>query len=114
MRRLASAALAAFFMVFGIQKPSAALAAHMRAPPECDDRERIIGYLAHQWKEAIVATALTNKGYLFEILRSVGGETYSVLLTAPPGPGAPKVTCIIGAGTDWRDIPFQAPGISAS
>ncbi len=109
MRKLASAALAAFFMV-----ATAALAAHMRAPPECHDRDKLIAHLAHQWKEAIVATALTNKGYLFEILRSADGETYSVLLTAPPTPGAPKMTCIIGAGEGWQDIPFQAPGIPAS
>ena len=61
------------------------------------------------YQEAVVVSALSSNGYHFEVLRSENGETFSLIMTAAGGP-----TCVIGAGTDWEDIPFAAPSVPAS
>lgn len=86
-----------------------AMAAHVPSPGICNSREALLSWLYHEYREAPVASALTNTGYHFEVIRSKNGETYSVLLT-PPG----QETCYIGGGTNWRDIPFAPPSESAS
>ena len=85
------------------------MAAHKPAPPQCSDRDVLLAWLFHEYRETPAAMALTNSGYVFEIIRSKNGETYTLLIRGPSGP-----TCVIGAGRDWEDIPFQAPSVPAS
>ena len=78
-------------------------------PSQCDDRKLILAWLAHKFQEVPVAIAITDTGYVFEVIRSEKGESYTLLLRQPGGPA-----CIIGSGRDWQDIPFVAPSEEAS
>ena len=75
----------------------------------CAPRAQLIAHLAKGYQEVPVARAVSTNGYLFEVLRSRGGETFSLIITPPGG-----FTCLIGSGTDWEDIPFVAPSTEAS
>ena len=107
--RLRRAKIGLFSTLVILLLASHVMAAHVIPPGMCNSREALLSWLYHVYREAPVVSALTINGYHFEVIRSEGGETYSVLLT-PPG----QETCYIGGGTNWRDIPFVAPSEEAS
>lgn len=68
----------------------------------CGERAKIIGWLAVNYKEAPVATGLSNKGALVEVLTSVDGDTWTILITKPDG-----ISCIVDTGQAWQARPHE-------
>ena len=68
----------------------------------CGEREKIVGWLAVNYKEAPVATGLSNKGALVEVLSSADGETWTILITKPDG-----ISCIVDTGQAWQPKPHE-------
>ena len=63
----------------------------------CGERAKIVGWLGVNYKEAPVATGLSNKGALVEVLSSVDGETWTIIVTKPNG-----ISCIVDTGQAWQ------------
>ena len=67
------------------------------AQSQCNDRQKVIDLLAQKYKEAPVASGVTNNGGLVEILSSDKGNTWTIIVTTPQG-----VSCLVAAGEGWR------------
>jgi hypothetical protein len=63
----------------------------------CGERTKIVGWLGTNYKEAPVATGLSNKGALVEVLSSLDGETWTIIVTKPNG-----ISCIVDTGQAWQ------------
>ncbi len=63
----------------------------------CAARVKVLGHLAKKYGEAPVAIGVTNKGGLVEVLTSVGGDTWTLIVTTPQG-----ISCLVAAGEGWR------------
>ncbi|MDX1423002.1 MAG: hypothetical protein R3322_07675 [Kiloniellales bacterium] len=66
----------------------------------CGERAKIVGWLGVNYKEAPVATGVSNKGALVEVLSSVDGETWTIIITKPDG-----ISCIVDTGQAWQPRP---------
>jgi hypothetical protein len=71
----------------------------------CGERAKIVGWLGINYKEAPVATGLSNKGALVEVLSSADGETWTILITKPDG-----ISCIVDTGQAWQPKPHEMAG----
>ncbi len=100
----------------GLAAPGAGAGSPAPAAAPCAPREVLLRRLAEGYGEAPQALGLTGNGALLELLVSPGGRSFSILLTRPPGAGAPgRVSCLVAAGEGWRpaapaDAPGAAPG----
>ena len=83
--------------------PVAALAVVQRAPA-CNPRANVLKVLARRFGEALVATGLTSKGSMIEVLRASDGGTWTIIVTFPNG-----VSCLVASGKGWRDLPREEP-----
>ena len=79
-----------------------ALAQGQSQPQQCDQRTKVLGHLAHKYKEAPVAVGVTNSGGLVEILTTNDGETWTIILSTPNG-----TSCLVAAGEGWRSLQFD-------
>ncbi len=77
--------------------PSAAMA---QVP--CGQRDNVIKWLAANYKEAPIATGVSSKGSLIEVLSTQDGETWTVIVTSPDGN-----SCLIASGQGWRAKPHE-------
>ena len=68
----------------------------------CGKRDQIIDWLAAKYKEEPVATGISSKGALLEVLSSQDGDTWTILLTAPNG-----TTCVVDTGQSWQPRPHE-------
>jgi len=68
----------------------------------CGQRDTIVDWLAHKYKEAPVAAGINNKGALIEVLSSKDGNTWTILLTAPNG-----TSCIVETGQAWQSKTYK-------
>lgn len=68
----------------------------------CGERAKIVGWLGVNYKEAPVATGVSNKGALVEVLSSVDGETWTIIVTKPNG-----ISCIVDTGQAWQPKPHE-------
>ncbi len=91
MRTLAAAALAAFLL---------SAPAYAQRAPVCTDRATVMGNLAVEYSEAVTGRGITNNGWLFEIMQSSDGQTWTAIVTLPNG-----TTCMTAAGVAWEDLP---------
>jgi hypothetical protein len=84
---------------------SLALIAHSAAAqtaqgrPQCNDRKQVLDLLAQKYKEAPVASGVTNNGGLVEVLTDAKGGTWTIIVTTPQG-----VSCLVAAGEGWRKM----------
>ena len=67
------------------------------AQPQCNDRKQVLDLLAQKYKEAPVASGVTNNGGLVEVLTDAKGGTWTIIVTTPQG-----VSCLVAAGEGWR------------
>jgi hypothetical protein len=68
----------------------------------CGERAKIVGWLGGNYKEAPVATGVSNKGALVEVLSSVDGETWTIIVTKPNG-----ISCIVDTGQAGQPKPHE-------
>lgn len=78
----------------------APLSSAAMAQPQCDQRNNVLGHLAERYKEAPVAFGVTSQGRLIEVLSTIGGDTWTIIVSTPDG-----TTCLIAAGEAWRTRP---------
>ncbi len=69
------------------------------AQPQCNDRKQVLDLLAQKYKEAPVASGVTNNGGLVEVLTDNKGGTWTIIVTTPQG-----VSCLVAAGEGWRKM----------
>jgi hypothetical protein len=69
------------------------------AQPQCNDRKQVLDLLAQKYKEAPVASGVTNNGGLVEVLTDTKGGTWTIIVTTPQG-----VSCLVAAGEGWRKM----------
>ncbi len=67
--------------------------------PQCNDRKQVLNLLAQKYKEAPVASGVTNNGGLVEVLTDAKGGTWTIIVTTPQG-----VSCLVAAGEGWRKM----------
>ena len=79
-----------------------AVAQGQSQPQQCDQRTKVLGHLAHKYKEAPVAVGVTSSGGLVEILTTNDGETWTIILSTPNG-----TSCLVAAGEGWRSLQFD-------
>jgi len=68
----------------------------------CDQRDKIIGWLAVKYKEAPIATGVSSNGHLIEVLSTHDGDTWTLIVTSPDGN-----SCLIGSGQGWHAKPHE-------
>lgn len=69
------------------------------AQPQCNDRKQVLDLLAQKYKEAPIASGVTNNGGLVEVLTNAKGGTWTIIVTTPQG-----VSCLVAAGEGWRKM----------
>src|SRR3546814_3013618 len=67
------------------------------AQPQCDQRESVLQVLQQKYKEQPIALGVTHNGGLVEVLTTGNGNTWSIIVTTPPG-----MSCLVAAGEGWK------------
>jgi len=75
----------------------ALMASTAMAQPQCNEHKQVVELLAQKYKEAPVASGVTNNGGLVEVLSNAKGGTWTIIVTTPQG-----VSCLVAAGEGWR------------
>ena len=68
----------------------------------CGQRDKLFEWLAEKYKEAPIATGVSNNGRLIEVLSTHDGETWTLIVTSPDGN-----SCLIASGQGWRAKPHE-------
>ena len=68
----------------------------------CGQRDSIVKWLAVKYKEAPIATGVSSKGSLIEVLSTLDGDTWTLIVTSPDGN-----SCMIASGQGWRARPHE-------
>ncbi len=68
----------------------------------CGQRDEIFEWLAVKYKEAPIATGVSNNGRLIEVLSTHDGDTWTLIVTSPDGN-----SCMIASGQGWRAKPHE-------
>jgi hypothetical protein len=68
----------------------------------CGQRDNIVKWLAANYKEAPIASGVSSKGSLIEVLSTRDGDTWTVIVTSPDG-----TSCLIASGQGWRAKPHE-------
>ncbi len=68
------------FAVAGILVSSVAMA---QVP--CDQRDKIVEWLAVKYKEAPIASGVSSTGSLIEVLSTHDGDSWTLIVTSPDG-----------------------------
>ncbi len=68
----------------------------------CDQRDKIVEWLAVKYKEAPIATGVSSNGHLIEVLATQDGDTWTLIITSPDGN-----SCMIASGQGWRAKPHE-------
>ena len=72
------------------------------AQSACSPRSDVLGHLAKKYGEATVATGVTNKGGLVEVLTTGDGNTWTIIVSMPNG-----TSCMVAAGEGWRTMEYN-------
>lgn len=96
--------MAALFLIFAL---CVAMVGYSRAQagPMCGLRADFIRSLKDKYQEHGVAMAITGRVNVVELLRTKNGSTWTMIVTDTKG-----ITCIIGAGENWKDLPPEILG----
>jgi len=71
----------------------------------CNNRDKIIAWLGSRYNETPVATGVSDKGALIEVLTTKDGTTWTILLTSPNG-----TSCIVETGQAWQSKALEEAG----
>ncbi len=79
--------------------------------PQCNFRGEVVKLLLNKYKEVPTANGITSTGGMIELFKSKGGDTWTIVLSVPNGPGGKTMSCLIAAGDAWRTFePTEYPG----
>ena len=70
----------------------------------CLDRDVALKHLAKKYGEVPVAAGVTNKGGLVEVLTTIDGKTWTILITTSNG-----ISCYVAGGEGWRTKAWAEP-----
>ena len=68
----------------------------------CGQRDKIVEWLSVKYEEEPVASGISSKGSLIEVLSSEDGTTWTILLTTPNG-----TSCVVDTGQAWQAKPYE-------
>ncbi len=74
------------------------------AQSNCDVRDEFIAKLGKGYSEKPVAVGLASTGNIVEVLKSIDGKTWTIIITDPHG-----VSCLAAVGEDWTDLYPEFP-----
>ncbi|MDA8585818.1 hypothetical protein N9L47_06040 [Rhodobacteraceae bacterium] len=80
----------------------------VQAQANCGNRDSVVDKLSGKYGESFSGGGLQNADHLFEVWLSEEKGTWTILMTRADG-----TSCIMAAGTNWRDglkIPAGIPG----
>ena len=72
------------------------------AQVQCGQRDKIVDWLAVEYKEAPIASGVSGKESLIEVLSTHDGDTWTLIVTSPDGD-----SCVIASGQGWRAKPHE-------
>ena len=72
------------------------------AEMQCGKRSEFISELERKYDEVPRFLGITQAGDIIEIFTAPKGLTWTLVVTVPDG-----VSCLIGAGSDWTEIPAK-------
>ncbi len=70
---------------------------------KCTQRTEFVRYLADTYAEKPVAIGITSNGSVTELLKSIDGDSWTILTTAPN-----VITCKLAAGENWQAFTQEA------
>lgn len=76
-----------------------AAASQTLAEPACKKRTEVMDYLANKFSEHPVAIGLASNGGVIEVLSSVEGTSWTIIISMPDG-----TACMIAAGENWEAV----------
>ncbi len=87
-------------MLFAVAVFLVSSVAMAQAP--CGQRDKIVEWLGVIYKEAPIATGVSSKGSLIEVLSTHDGDTWTLIVTSPDGN-----SCLFASGQGWRAKPHE-------
>lgn len=95
-RRLMLVPLFALVLVFPVSLGTA----ETQEGSNCGQRTTVLDYLSARYSEKPVAMGVAANGGLIEVLTSIEGTTFTIIVTMPEGE-----TCMVAAGESWESLP---------
>lgn len=68
----------------------------------CGQRTTVLDYLSARYSEKPIAMGVAANGGLIEVLSSLEGTTFTIIVTMPEGE-----TCMVAAGESWESLPAE-------
>jgi hypothetical protein len=68
----------------------------------CGQRTTVLDYLSAKYSEKPIAMGVAANGGLIEVLTSLEGSTFTIIVTMPEGE-----TCMVAAGESWENLPSE-------
>jgi len=84
------------------------MAGETAAQSACAPRTDIINHLSARYNEVPSGMGIANNGGVIELLSSVSGTSWTLIITMPNG-----TACMIAAGENWQAIPQLSKSIPA-
>lgn len=91
------------YLVLGLLFPTALGSAEKQDDSNCGQRTTVLDYLSTKYSEKPIAMGIAANGGLIEVLTSIEGTTFTIIVTMPEGE-----TCMVAAGEGWENLPTLA------
>lgn len=83
--------------------PTSLGSAETQDESNCGQRTTVLDYLSAKYSEKPIAMGIAANGGLIEVLTSIEGSTFTIIVTMPEGQ-----TCMVAAGEGWENLPTLA------
>ena len=93
----------AAYVSLGMAFPASLGSAEKPDDSNCGQRSTVLDYLSSKYSEKPIAMGLAANGGLIEVLSSIEGSTFTIIVTMPEGE-----TCMVAAGEGWENLPTLA------
>ncbi|MPY75603.1 MAG: hypothetical protein GEU87_15240 [Alphaproteobacteria bacterium] len=91
------------YLFLGLIFPTSLGSAETHDDSNCGQRTTVLDYLSTKYSEKPIAMGIAANGGLIEVLTSIEGSTFTIIVTMPEGE-----TCMVAAGEGWEDLPTLA------
>ena len=96
-------------LAVGLVVPVVMMSSPAHAQLKCGDRigrrPEALNHLSTKYHEAPVGVGLATNGGVVEVLSTLDGKTWTIIVTMPNGK-----SCLIAAGQDWESVEPVATG----